>query len=195
VDPELQTLGIQLADVAVRNTASNIADRVSAVRARRKDQETVAELEGIVNELISDKNELVRIAQAFEQELVAQRISSSDVAYITTNLVPVLTQLIQAGVAEGDQAAQVEQTVDLLRPILSVETITVLQLIGFNFRRALGEPLTELVSRLILAHAEAAPTLALEVQALQIRRELAYLEVAQNPDAHARLTSMLGGSE
>ncbi len=84
MDPELQALGIQLADATVRNTAGAVADRINAARAKKKDIETIAELEEIVNNLISDKAELVRIAQAYEQELVAQRISPADVQYITS---------------------------------------------------------------------------------------------------------------
>lgn len=106
MEPELQALSIQLANVAVRNTAGAVADRISAARAKRKDTETLAELEEIVNNLISDKAELVRIAQAYEQELVAQQISSSDIEYITSNVVPVLTQLIQSVEGGEDGTAQ-----------------------------------------------------------------------------------------
>jgi hypothetical protein len=60
-----------------------------------------------------------------------------------------------------------------------------LQLLGFNFRKAIGEPLTELVSKLILSKAQPDPVLGLEIQR-------AYLDVARDPDAHARLVGMLG---
>lgn len=40
-----------------------------------RDQETIAELEDIVNELVADKAELIRIAQAYEEEFVTQRLS------------------------------------------------------------------------------------------------------------------------
>jgi hypothetical protein len=36
--------------------------------------------------------------------------------------------------------------------------VTVLQLVGFNFRKAIGEPLTELIARLILAKAQEDPS-------------------------------------
>lgn len=88
MDHQLQTLALQLADTTVRNTAGSIADRVATAKARKKDRETIAELEEIISSLTSDKNELVRISQAFEQELVAQRISQTDVEYISTHLSP-----------------------------------------------------------------------------------------------------------
>jgi hypothetical protein len=193
MDPQLQTLGLQLADVTVRNTAGSITDRIRAVKARRRDQETIAELEDIINGLLSDKSELVRIAQAYEEELVAQRISATDIEYITTNLVPVLRRLIESTPTSGGTgAATPQEIIDLIQPLLSVETVTVLQLVGFNFRKAIGEPLTQLVSQQI-SKARADPALTLELQRLSLVRENAYLAVAQDPEAHARLMTMLGG--
>jgi hypothetical protein len=186
MDPQLEALGAQLANTTIRNTAGSIADRIQAVKARKKDQETIAELEEIVYSLIEDKSELARIAQAYEEELVAQRISASDIEYISTHLVPLVEQIIEAsedGSSEDSTARQ--EYVRLIQPLLSVETVTLLQLIGFNFRKAIGEPLTELVSKLILSRAQTNPALPLELQR-------AYLAVAQDPEAHARLLGMIG---
>lgn len=190
MDPELQTLGLQLANVAVRNTAGEVADRIGAAHGKKKDAETIALLEEIVNNLISDKAELVRIAQAFEQEMVAQRMSAGDVEYITSNVVPVLSQLMQSVAESRGEVGKAEEMIELIEPILSVETVTVLQLIGFNFRQAIGEPLTELVRRQILARAQVEPAIHLEIQRLGIQRELAYIDVAGDPEAHARLLGL-----
>jgi hypothetical protein len=196
MDPQLQSLGLQLADVGVRNTAGSIADRVATAKARKKDQETIAELEEIVTGLISDKSELVRIAQAFEEELVAQRISANDIEYISIKFVPLLRQLLEsAAVSNGEDTAKVEEMINLVQPLLSVETVTVLQLLGFNFRRAIGEPLTELVSKLILARTQGDPDTMLEIQRLTLERENTYLQLAQDPEALARLAALSGESQ
>ncbi len=160
MDPQLQTLAVQLADTAIRNTAGSIADRIAAAKARKRDQETIAELEEIVYGLVSDKSELVQIAQAYEEELVAQRISADDIRYISTNFVPLVQKLIKSAAdSDGQDGRVAQEMIDLIQPLLSVETVTVLQLIGFNFRKAIGEPLTELVSKLILSKAKPDPTL------------------------------------
>lgn len=62
METELTQLSIQLANTAVRNSATLVAERINAARTRKKDQETIAELEEIVRELVADKAELVRIA-------------------------------------------------------------------------------------------------------------------------------------
>lgn len=186
VDPQLQALGLQLANVAVRNTAGAVADRVTAAKARRKNEETIAELEEIVSGLIADKSELVRIAQAFEEELVAQRIADDDVEYITTNILPVLTKLAES---QAD-VEEVQEFLEIVQPILKPETLTVLQLLGFNFRRAVGEPLTQLLRSLILAQAPSGPEAGEELQKLSLQREVAYLELARDPEAFERLREL-----
>lgn len=148
VDPQFQTLGAQLGEVIVRNTAVAIADKIRALKARKQDQEAIAELEAIINELVADKSELVRIANAYEEELVAQRLTKEDIEYISKNLVPLLGQLATSSATQPDQSQGVQ---NLLESLLSVETVTVLQLVGFNFRKAIGQPLTELVAGFIAA--------------------------------------------
>lgn len=152
MDPELTALGLQLANTAVRNSASTVAERISAARTRKRDQETIAELEDIVNELVADKAELIRIAQAYEEEFVTQRLSAENVQYIINSIVPVLERVM----AEAGDEAAVQKMMELLQPILSVETLTVLQLVGFNFKRAIGEPLTEVLHQKIMLLAKGA---------------------------------------
>lgn len=151
MDPELTQLSLQLANTAVRNSATSVAERINVARTRKRDQETIAELEEIVNELVADKAELVRIAQSYEEEFVAQRLSPENVEYIIGSIVPVLKRLA----AEGGDEAAVQKMMDLLQPVLSVETLTVLQLVGFNFKRAIGEPLTEVLHQRIMLLAKA----------------------------------------
>lgn len=187
MDPQLQALGLQLAEVAVRNTAGAVADRVTAAKARRKNEETIAELEEIVSGLIADKSELVRIARAFEEELVAQRIADEDVTYITANILPVLTKLAESQAGDADE---VQEFLGIVQPILKPETLTVLQLLGFNFRRAIGEPLTQLLRNSILAQSPSTPEAAEELQRLSLQREVAYLEIAQDSEAFQRLREL-----
>ncbi len=186
MDPELQSLAVQLADNTVRNTAGLVADRIASIRGRKRDADTIAELENIINELIDDKNELVRIAQAFEQQLVAQQLSAENVDYITRNLVPVIKRLAELGGTDSN----VDEMLALVEPILSVETLTVMQLMGFNFRRAIGEPLTELVRGLILAQKPEAGRAA-DLQLLDTQRDTALFELAKDPEAFDRLKSMI----
>ena len=193
VDPhaaqQIADLGIRLGDTVLRNTAGAIADRIQTAKAKRSDKETINELEEIINSLISDKNELVQIAEAYKQEFVAQQISQEDIEYITNNFIPVLKDLIKQTSSDQNSvgATDIEKTIDGLTPLLSVEMLTVLQLVGFNFKKAIGEPLTLLLQKFITSKVPAEPQSDLESTKLLVTLNTEALKVAQDKDASDRL--------
>ena len=131
-------LTTNLAEVAARNSASFISNKIKAIKAKKNDKETISELEEIISDLLNDKTEIQRIAQAYEQELVSQKITENDIKYITENLLPIFSEFMPNQV-----------DVELIKKILSVETLTIMQLIGFNYKKAIGEPLTLLLKQAI----------------------------------------------
>jgi hypothetical protein len=183
IDPNVSELTTQLAEIVTRNAASAVTSRISAIRTRKLDQQAMNELIELVNDLIADKNELIGVATAFEQELVAQRISDKDITYITTTLLPVVERLANF----ADDAEQTRDALDAIKSLITPETLTIMQLVGFNFRRAIGEPLTTLIERLILSRVPA-PDQSAELQALQLRQQTAYFQALVDPDAREVLT-------
>jgi hypothetical protein len=183
IEPNTTVLATQLASVAARNAASTVSSKIAALRARKHDQEVVNDLIELVNDLVEDKNELIGIAQAFKQELVAQRISDDDITYITTSFLPVVEELV--GFAEDDDS-NTTRAIEAIKSLITPETLTIMQLVGFNFRRAIGEPLTTLVERLILSRMPASGQSA-ELQALLLRQQTAYFEALKDPEVRRLL--------
>ncbi|MDO4430620.1 hypothetical protein EDC51_106123 [Bibersteinia trehalosi] len=177
MDQQLIDLGIKLSEALVKNTASSIFTKIRAIKAKKDDKETINELEEIIQELIADKNELLQISQAFQQELMAQKITDTEIDYITQKLIPKLQEL--AGVTGGN----VDEMVRILSPLVSKETLTILQLLGFNFRKAIGEPLTILLEKMILSKLPLSPELQAEIQ-------LETIKALQNPNAAKAITKM-----
>ncbi|MEB0306262.1 hypothetical protein QN345_13210 [Cryobacterium sp. 10I1] len=183
IPPEAVELGVRLAESLARNTATAIDDKVRALLTARKNDQIVAGLEEIISDLVADKSELTRIAQAYQEELIAQRLTDQDVRYITDTIMPMLRKLAQNSGEGGEgQLAQI----DAFAPLLSVDTVKVLQILGFNFRQALGEPLTELTRKAILSRVPATSDTQLE----GVRREQAYVHLAMDAEAYARFREM-----
>jgi hypothetical protein len=185
---EVSALAAQLAEIAIRNTASAVFTRIRAARTGRQQEEQLNELVAIINELVDDRNQLIGIAQGFEQELVAQRISDEDISYITEQLIPVVERMAALGGASDD--GSMREMVQAVQSIVTAETLTIMQLVGFNYRQAIGLPLTELVRRMILAQAPAEKAVLDEQQLLAQRRELAVLQIVQDPEASERLNRL-----
>lgn len=178
-------LGTQLAATAARNTAAAIVDKISATKAARSAADQIGQLEQIITELIADKNELTRIAQAYQQELVAQQLTPGDVKYIADTIVPILEDIVDGMGAQGQGPAMKAQ-LQTLKPLLSAETVTVLQLLGFNFRQGVGIPLTNRLRDLIEGGDDSSG--AVQVEGLRLQR--AAMELATDPAAYARFREM-----
>ncbi|WP_027465281.1 hypothetical protein [Curtobacterium sp. UNCCL17] len=189
VTPQVAQLATQLAASAARNTATAITDKIGALRASKDAAARADALEQIVSDLIADKNELTRIAQSYQHELVAQQLTPGDIRYIADTVVPLLVQLAEATEDEAAGAAM-KQQIETFAPLLSVETVNVMQLLGFNFRQGIGTPLTRRVSELIGGALDAKEELQLE----QLRHQRAAMELSVDPDAYARFREMFPGS-
>lgn len=182
---QLTNLGMQLATSAARNSAAAIADKIAATRASRSATDQVAALEQIVSDLLSDKNELTRIAQAYQHELVAQQLTPGDIQYITDAVVPLLEQFAD-GMEDPDAGAQLKEQIQSFKPLLSVETVNILQLLGFNFRQGVGAPLTQRLKELI----EGGSGSEGDLQAEALRTQQRAMELAADPEAYARFREM-----
>lgn len=191
VSPEVAELGIRLGEATARNAASAIFDRIRAVKAKRTERETISELEDIIKSLIEDKQELALIAEAYRQELVAQQISEDQIRYITDSFIPRLEDLMRQ-TASGATAANMQQTLDGIKALLSVEMLTVLQLVGFNFKRAIGEPLTLLLQKLIIAQIPQDSQSQLELARLNTALSIEVAKIAQNKSATERWKHLRG---
>ena len=146
-------LGASLIEVTARNGASIISDKIRTAKTNKEHKETISELEEIIYDLLNDKAEIQRIAQAYEQELVAQKITEDDIKYITNNLLPILSNLM---------SEENREQMDQLKKILSVETLTIMQLIGFNYKKAIGEPLTLLLQKTIESKIPTDPKISID---------------------------------
>jgi len=132
--------------------------------------------------------------QAFEQELVAQRLSEDDICYIIDSVIPVLKKLIEQTAAAGgdtEAAKKMGDALDLLEPILSVETLTVLQLVGFNIKKAIGEPLTLFMQKLISSKFPMDQQAIPETNRLNAELNINLLKITQDAEASERLKRVL----
>ncbi|GAA2056668.1 hypothetical protein [Leifsonia soli] len=189
VTSEVIELGVRLAESAARNTATAVADKVRTLRASAKKDEAISGLEEIINNLIADKSELTRIAQSYQAELVSQRLNAGDVKYITDTVFPLLEDLVDQ--MPGDQGETMRKSLTALKPLLSIETANVLQLLGFDFRRAFGIPLTKLAETAILKRANHSE----QLQLAATEREKLYIQLALDPAAFERFQRLFGAKD
>ncbi|MFB9972413.1 hypothetical protein FPQ10_10950 [Allobacillus sp. SKP2-8] len=182
---ELIKASIELGKFLVQNTSQTIMDRKKLAKAKDSNEETVNSLEEIINSLIAEKNQLIEIAQIYDEHLVAQKISKEDIDYITNSILPLLESILEKD--ETDEGIKNKENLELLKPLLSAETFNILQLLGFNFKQAIGEPLTILINKLIISNAPDLSEKTKELEILNAKREIEYFKILQDEDAYNRL--------
>lgn len=186
MDPVIAQLATQTATVLVQNTASVVASKLQTIKAQKNDKQAVEELTEIINDLVAENAELQSLAQAYKQELVAQQITENDIRYITDTAIPLLEKFIEAS---GSPVPS--EMLEAVEQLLSVETLKVLQLLGFNFKQAIGAPLTSLIASLIEnAHSAPKEDLA-QTQLETVRLQCNLSAIALDAESFERYRQMM----
>ena len=136
LDNTIVELGTQLGILAANNTASTIYNKISVLKLKKADEKTIAEYEEIINDLITEKQELIRIANAYKQQYENINISDEDMEYLHNTLRIVLESTSPDG--------KTDENLSVALAFLNKDTLKTMQLIGFNYKEGIGRPLTEL---------------------------------------------------
>lgn len=187
VSPELVALGTELASIAGKLSVEAIFDKIRTAKKSGDKDETIRNLEEIINDLIEDKNSLIQISRAYEEKLINQKISDSEIEYITDSLIPLIEQMVS--MSDNDNKDKLQEQICAIKSICSKETINILQILGFNFKKAIGEPLTNLIASLI--ESKAPNNKNLELQMAMQQREIEWFKVIQDEEAYQRLINIL----
>lgn len=185
--PEMIALGTELATIAGRKSVEAIFDKIRTVKNKGDKDEIISNLEEIINELISDKNRLIQISQAYEENIITQKITQDEIDYITNSIIPLLEDVLKQ--STNDDSGKIQDGINAIKPILSKEIFNIMQILGFNFKEAIGEPLTELLAAFIRSKINTSEK-SLELQIHAGQREVEYLKICQDEEAYNRLMSI-----
>lgn len=181
---DIVALGTESASIAKKRSAQVVMDKIIAVKQKGNGDEIISNLEEIINELIADKNRLIQISQAYEEILITQKISKDEIDYLSNSVIPLLEEFLKQNDQENGE--KIQSGIDAIKPILSKEFFNMLQILGFNFKKAVGEPLTELFASWIRSNIKTTDR-NVEMQILAQQREIEYFKICQDEEAYKRL--------
>lgn len=143
VETEIANAGVQLAVIASTNIAGSISNRFQANRAKKTLDEACNSYEEIINKLIAERSQIIAIAQTYEAELKRYTLSDEDIEHLQNTAGAALDALAKFS-PESDLSAFIS-----LKSLISVDTLKAMQLLGFDYKKAIGDPLTEACARAI----------------------------------------------
>ena len=194
---ELVALGANLAQMAVKGTATAVSAKIRAIKDEKNAEKIRNTYDEIVNELLSEREEAVRIAQAYKSELEKVVISDEDIQHLhntVANILKIMTDIQIAGAERAGEAAVEavkEQTkvYEQFMELISVDTLKTMQLIGFNYKTAIGEPLTLMLKNFLLSKVEEPDSVSMFEKVLT--PEL--VEILKDDTAYENFRGILGG--
>lgn len=148
MEPTTQTMlaqmGADLTTLAVKGTASAVNTKIKTIKAEKDADKIRNYYNEIISELIEERDDVLRIAQAYRQELDKIEISDEDIEHLHGTIETVIDILSKFMDNEGLEAFKA------IKDIINVDTLKTMQLLGFNYKDAIGVPLTNLCANAIM---------------------------------------------
>lgn len=146
MEEELLIMSKTFAEVSARNSASWVSDKIKNIKNNKNNEERLIQYEELINSLLEDKAELQRIAQSYKSMYEQITIDDEDIEYLQNTVRSTLNLLKDIALLE-----QNEDDFDKIVEMINKDTLKSMQLLGYNYKQAIGEPLTELTASKIRA--------------------------------------------
>ncbi len=188
-------LATQLATLVGNETATAINSKIAAMKTEKDIGKVRQNYEDILNGLLSERSEAIRIAQTYKEELEKVEISDKDIEHLH-NTVERLIEifkgfLVQQNNGEDNQEIQEEiKSFEQVKELISVDTLKTMQLLGFNYKQAIGDPLTIILRNFILSKVPTNDDT--EIFHKMITPEM--VEILKNNNAYAHFKDWLGNT-
>lgn len=156
---ELLGLGAALTELAVKGTATAVSSKIKAIKEEKSVEKIRSTYDEIINELLNEREEAVRIAQAYKSELEKVVISDEDIRHLHNTVSRILEIIKESQISSakllGEEAVDAVKkqvkSYEQIKELISVDTLKTMQLLGFNYKAAIGEPLTLMLKNFILS--------------------------------------------
>lgn len=137
--------GFELGALAVKGTTAKINSKIQSVKSEQDADKLRSTYDDIVNELLSERADALRIAQIYKEEYEKVTIRDEDIEYLHNTVIKLISLFGTFGNVSEEQSESFQQVATLLNK----DTLKTMQLLGFNYREAIGEPLTEVCANAI----------------------------------------------
>ncbi|TOY71523.1 hypothetical protein DIS13_09265 [Weissella paramesenteroides] len=143
MDETLLALNTAFAKAITEVTVEKVTNKITQIKSNHDLKKQVTDYEQLVNDLLDNKNKLELTARNYKERLEQVTISDSDIESLhntVSTIIKLIKPLSQSENQEG------EQSMDVVLDLLNSDTLKTLQLLGYNYKKAIGEPLTQITA-------------------------------------------------
>ncbi len=139
MDEHSARLAAAFAEITVKNMYDWANNKINLAREKKTAEEKQNAYEEIINTLLNEKMEMERIAGEYKNLYENVTISDEEIDHLQKTIkgaVNILSDHVE-GVSKH------QDSISLLTELISKDAIKTMQLLGFNYKEAIGQPLTE----------------------------------------------------
>ncbi|MCB4209235.1 hypothetical protein IAR49_00010 [Lactiplantibacillus plantarum] len=143
MDENLLALNTAFTKAVTEVTVEKVTNKISQIKLNRDLKKQVRAYDQLVNDLLDNKNRLELTARNYKELLEQVTISDSDIESLHSTVKSVI-ELIKPLVDFENQDEG--NSIDVVLDLLNSDTLKTLQLLGYNYKKAIGEPLTQITA-------------------------------------------------
>jgi len=128
----LVEMGIRLTELAVKGTASAVQKKIKAAKSVKDADKLRTTYDELLNEVLSEREEAIVIAQAYKSELDQIVISDEDIEHLHNTVAQVMEILN----GMSDQKLPVEE-INQLKDLISIDALKTMQLLGHSIQKGI----------------------------------------------------------
>jgi len=143
MDEQLLALNTAFTKAITEVTVEKVTNKISQIKLNHDLKKQVTDYEQLVNDLLDNKNKLELTARNYKERLEQVTISDSDIESLHNTVSKVIKLIKPLSQFENEED---EKSIDVVLDLLNSDTLKTLQLLGYNYKKAIGEPLTKITA-------------------------------------------------
>lgn len=152
----VETAASKLVELTFNRTADWIESKMTQAKTIKDVNQLNAFYQDMFNQLLQDKMDLITLAQQYQAELEEKKITDEDLENVrstVTNVFGVITSYMEGEADKSDDNRRslnnLKEVLPTLLQLVNVQTLQTMQILGFNYKEAVGKPLTLAIQQTI----------------------------------------------
>ncbi|MDT2767148.1 hypothetical protein P7H38_10765 [Lactococcus raffinolactis] len=146
MDETIVALNTAFAKSITEITVEKVTNKITQIKSNHDLKKQVTDYEQLVNDLLDNKNKLELTARNYKERLEQVTISDSDIESLHNTVSTVIKLVRPLSQSENEND---EKSIDIVLDLLNSDTLKTLQLLGYNYKKAIGEPLTQITANFL----------------------------------------------
>ncbi|MFT8993204.1 MAG: hypothetical protein ABF991_12765 [Liquorilactobacillus hordei] len=143
MDETLLALNTAFTKAITELTVEKVTNKITQIKSNHDLKKQVTDYEQLINDLLDNKNKLELTARNYKERLEQVTISDSDIESLHNTVSTVIKLIKPLSQSENQEE---EKYIDIVLDLLNSDTLKTLQLLGYNYKKAIGEPLTQITA-------------------------------------------------